>query len=100
MYLSEITELINYVRIIAKNRPKSLKDLDTLENIAKNYATKPCDLEEIDSIIDDLNEELQYNDEGFLQDYEDEIYSLIAGIYELFTIWEAVSKLKKCDVIE
>ena len=100
MYLSEITELLNYVRIIAKNRPKSLKDLDTLENIAKNYATKPYDLAEIDSIIDDLNEELQYNDEGFLQDYEYEIYSLIAGIYELFTIWEAVSKLKKCDVIE
>lgn len=100
MYLSEITELLNYARIIAKNRPKSLKDLDTLENIAKNYATKPCDLAEIDSIIDDLNEELQYNDDGFLQDYEDEIYSLIAGIYELFTIWEAVSKLKKCGVIE
>ena len=100
MYLSEIIKLINYVRIIAKNRPKSLKALDTLEDIAKNYATEPCDLEEIDSIIDDLNEELQYNDDGFLQDYEDEIYSLIAGIYELFTIWEAVSKLKKCDVIE
>ena len=100
MYLSEITELINYVRIIDKNSHKSLKDIDTLENNAKNYATKPYDLEEIDSIIDDLNEELQYNDEGFLQDYEDEIYSLIAGIYELFTIWEAVSKLKKCDVIE
>ena len=100
MYLSEIIKLVNYVRIIAKNRPKSLKALDTLEDIAKNYATEPCDLEEIDSIIDDLNEELQYNDDGFLQDYEDEIYSLIAGIYELFTIWEAVSKLKKCDVIE
>ena len=100
MYLSEITELINYVRIIAKNRPKSLKDLDTLENIAKSYATKPCVLEEIDSIIYDLNEELQYNDEGFLQDYEDEIYSLIMGIYEFFAIWETASKLKKCGVIE
>ena len=100
MYLSEITELLNYVRIIAKNRPKSLKNLDTLEDIAKNYATEPCDLEEIDSIIDDLNEELQYNDEGFLQDYEDEIYSLIMGIYEFFAIWETASKLKKCGVIE